>query len=228
MDEDLAIVIQTCDKYELFWEGWYHSFNEFWDFNLPYKIYFCNEVIDLPFKHEKIIQLKTGENEFSDRLLFILDKIKENNLLYLQEDIWMIKPIDIQSYYYDFVKYDFDALRLLRNHNTFYCVTSNVEGENYIQLDNTRSRFLVSHHPGFWKREFYKKCMCKGENPWSNEINATNRIRTLEPRIFTLLKSVKWYFEVVKCGYLKKYGRDILKKYNILSNFPEGRINLKN
>lgn len=227
MNEDLAIVIQTCDKYNIFWEGWYYSFCEYWDFDLPYKIYFCNETIDLPFKHEKIIQLKTGENEFSDRLLFILDNITENNLLYLQEDIWMIQKIDIKSYYDDFLKYDFDALRIQRNFNAFYRVLTNIEYEKYIQLDNDKSGFLVSHHPGFWKRAFYKQAMCKGENPWFNEINATNRIKNLNPRIFVILKSVKWYFEVSKCGYLKSYGRDVLKKYKILDNFPKDRITTK-
>jgi hypothetical protein len=223
MNIDLAIVIQTCDKYDIFWNAWFKSFCEYWDFELPYKIYFCNEVSELPFKHDKITQLKTGINEFSDRLLFILNNIPEEYLFYIQEDIWLIKSINIAKYYSDFVKYNFDSLRIPRDYNRFYKLIQHIEGD-YIQLDNVFSGFLVSHHPSFWKKSFFIKCMCKGENPWMNETLATERIRKINPRIFTIIKTVKWYFEVSKCGYLKKCGVDVLRKYKIFNEFPIGRI----
>jgi hypothetical protein len=95
-------------------------------------------------------------------------------------------------------------------------------------LDNKTSNYLVSHHPSFWKKDFFIKCMCKGENPWVNEMNGTERIRKYNPKIFTMLKPIKWYYEVSRRGYLKRYGADVLRKYNILDEFPEKRILKKN
>ena len=36
-------------------------FDRFWDFNLDWQIYFCNEEVDLPFKDERIKPKKTFE-----------------------------------------------------------------------------------------------------------------------------------------------------------------------
>ena len=62
MKPKVSVLVQTCDNYSHFWEGWYVMFNRFWDFDLDWQIYFCNEETDFPYKDNRIKQLKTGKS----------------------------------------------------------------------------------------------------------------------------------------------------------------------
>ena len=63
MKPKVSVLVQTCDNYSHFWEGRYVMFNRFWDFDLDWQIYFCNEELDFPYKDDRIIQLKTGKSK---------------------------------------------------------------------------------------------------------------------------------------------------------------------
>ena len=92
MFKDLAIVVHTMDKYEFCWEGWYETFKRHWNFDLGIDIYFANEVKDVNF--DGIIQLKTDIGEWSDRLDRAFNMIPHKNVLYWQEDMWMLSELD--------------------------------------------------------------------------------------------------------------------------------------
>ena len=59
----IDVLVQTCDAYSHFWNGWYKMFDRFWAFDLDWQIYFCNEEIDFPYDDPRIKQIKTGKSK---------------------------------------------------------------------------------------------------------------------------------------------------------------------
>ena len=57
--KNCVILIQTCDKYEKFWNGFFNFFKKNWDSEIESSIYFSNEnkEINLP-KNIKLIRIK--------------------------------------------------------------------------------------------------------------------------------------------------------------------------
>ncbi len=141
MKPKVSVIVQTCDSYSHFWEGWYEMFNRFWDFDLDWQIYFCNEKIDFPYKDDRIIQLKTGESKkywgieerewipewygkskqidegWSDRLIYMLENVDTDYVFYMQEDQWPKYKID-KELFSDLANfcyaYDVGALKMHR------------------------------------------------------------------------------------------------------------------
>ena len=112
MKPKVSVLVQTCDNYSHFWEGWYTMFNRFWDFDLDWQIYFCSEERDFPYQDDRIKQLKTGKSKqywgveerewiqdwygkpkqidegWSDRLIYMLENVDTDYIFYMQEDQW--------------------------------------------------------------------------------------------------------------------------------------------
>jgi len=211
--DSLCMLVHTCDKYNFCWEGWYLSFLKNWN-NEKIKVFFVNEEKNIFY--ENIKQIKTGFGEWSDRLIFALNKINYENILYIQEDMWFNKKIDINSYFFDFIEYEMDALRLLNGvygNSRHYQFEDNVYNNKYLKF-HKNSQYLISHQPSIWKKNFFLENLEIGENPWNNEINGTNRIIRNKKKhsIYSVIGLEEWYNHVVRKGNLTNNGKKILKK----------------
>ena len=141
MKPKISVLVHTCDSYSHFWEGWYTMFNRFWDFELDWQIYFCNEEVDFPYDDDRIIQLKTGKSKqywgveerewikdwygkpkqidegWSDRLIYMLENVDTDYIFYMQEDQWPKFKID-KELFSDLASfchsYDVGALKMHR------------------------------------------------------------------------------------------------------------------
>ena len=91
MKPKVSVLVQTCDNYSHFWEGWYVMFNEERDF---------------PYQDDRIKQLKTGKSKqywgieerewikdwygkskqidegWSDRLIYMLENVDTDYIFY--------------------------------------------------------------------------------------------------------------------------------------------------
>lgn len=202
----IDILVQTCDAYSHFWDGWYKMFDRFWDFELDWQIYFCNEEVDLPFNDDRIKQIKTGKSKqymgveerewlptfggpkqvdegWSDRLLTMLNSVDSDYILYFQEDQWPKFKID-KDLFYDLgnfcYAYDVGALKLHRI-NRFDDIQRKetdiyVKNKKLIQWTED-SEWIVSHQPTIWKRELLIDINIKGEGFRDNEYSATERLK---------------------------------------------------
>ena len=233
--EDIAIIIHTCDKYSFCWPGWAYYFNLFWDFDFPAKIYFANEEKEINFQLKKPInQIKTGTEEFSTRLIRILENIKEKNIFYIQEDAWLQQTIDVRKIYDCFIDFKMNNLKVCSDNQIGYM--RNIElvmgeenkpyvvDETYLRKITGPENFLISHQASFWKKDFLYSYLKPNENPWINEINSTVRLlggtleKTEDPKYFGKLilneninvKSLKIY-ALPKCWY---YGVCSRGKFN--------------
>lgn len=237
----LAIVIQTCDHYDFLWEGWKKHFLKNWDFSIPAEIYFCTENKD--FSCNNITNIKTGKCEskknkgpktFSGRMKNIIQQISQDNILYLQEDMWLHKPIDkklfINSFDY-FINNNLNAFNFghkLAVNRKFSMDNEVFSIDDFKQYTNTYindkqvykrlcevghiktyNPFSITHHSCFFKRDFMLKYLCiEGEKPIDNEINSSKRIAIDYKNTSPLIEGVdyKWYEHVCDNGALNKVG----------------------
>ena len=41
----VAVIVNSCDKFEFIWESWFHWWDKYWDKNINWKIYFITECV---------------------------------------------------------------------------------------------------------------------------------------------------------------------------------------
>jgi FkbM family methyltransferase len=204
IDDDITVIVQTCDKYENIWNGWYASFSKFWTWETGWPVYFCNEEKDLPFNDSRINQIKSPKSEnadgFSTRLIDILSKVKTKYVLYLQEDMWLMNKLDPRTLKESLYKMRYNDWNGLRIHEkiwlSYELMKTNqfVNGRRILKSKST-SEWLLSHNASIWNREFLLSQMEPEENPWKNEINGTVRIcnKYTDPKIYHL--NERWYYQ---------------------------------
>ena len=226
MKNNICYFIHTCDEYAKFWSGWFDSFQKFWPKDLNWNVYFVNETDDVHFTDSRIKQIKTfktkkeyvkEEREFdtqgnpfpqygmmkqfdygwTDRLLYALDQIDEEYLLWVQEDMWLKTDVNANLFEnaYRFVeRNDFNVLRIHRinsmasPYSEFYNKTDLFINDYSIIKINNNAGYLMSHQPSIWKKSFLKEVQIPGESFRDNEFEGTERIRKYEdPKIYHLI-----------------------------------------
>ncbi len=204
IDTDISVIIQSCDNYERFWNGWYLSFSRYWNWELNWPVYFCTEEKDLPFNDFRINNIKSPKSidstQFSNRLLDILNKVQTKYVLYMQEDMWLMLHADYETFKKALYKLRVNDWNCLRIHEklwgTYEFLKTNqfIKGNRILKAKNN-SEWLLTHNACIWNREFLISCIEENENPWQNEIQGTVRIanKYLDTKIYHLNK--RWYYQ---------------------------------
>jgi hypothetical protein len=163
---DCGVIIQTCDKYEKFWEGLFHFFEKQWDFQIECPIYFCNEIkeIKLPCWAK---QIKTGKGTFVQNLKNILESVPENNVFFLLEDDWPIAPMKKELFnklYEHFMENNLDSFQV-GPYTPYYKLenTNKKINEQNIWKIKQDSDWLFNLQARFWKKEKFKNCLAEPE-----------------------------------------------------------------
>lgn len=182
---NVALIVHTCDRYELLFKGFEYFFLKNWDFEIPVTYYFATE--------EKIVEIKnfrnirSGKGEWSNRLSILLDQIEEEYVIYFQEDMWLNKPVN-KDFFIDLFKQTIEKKWLLvkLNSSTVFKTNSGelfIKGFNVSTLNNKESDFLMSHQVSLWNKAFLKQQLKANEHPWRNERKGTKRLKKLNPVI---------------------------------------------
>src|SRR6478735_3834517 len=94
-DENIkvALLVHSCDKYDILYKGFYYYFSQYWDERILCKCYLSTETIDANIPGFE--NIKSGKGEWADRFSFLLrEKIKEDYILFFQEDMWLTKKVN--------------------------------------------------------------------------------------------------------------------------------------
>ena len=91
--KDVALLVHSCDRYELLYKGFEFFFSKYWDSQINCNLYFATEEKQVSINSFKNIQ--SGKGAWADRLAILLrEKISEKYILYIQEDMWLNKKIN--------------------------------------------------------------------------------------------------------------------------------------
>lgn len=161
-----AVLVQTCDKYEKFWAGFFNFFEKQWDCNINCKIYFCNEEknIKLP---DGFTNIKNGPGSFVENLKKSIDQIKEDEIFFLLEDFWLIAPIskkffnELHAY---FIKNNLDAFQI-GPYTPYYKLekTKNKIKNRDVWKISRDSDWLFNFQARFWKKQVLRDCLVEPE-----------------------------------------------------------------
>jgi len=208
--KNVAIIIQTCDKYAFLWKGWFHYFMKYWDPDISPKILFCTETIE-PFWYKTVVKypinIQTAVGQWGDRLLRILDMLPAeiDTIFYMQEDFWLHRTLPahvFQSRYETFKKWDMNAYRCCANSKHFKFV-----GKYPPRLYAPDSPYLITHQASFWKKDFLQSCVLPHEDPWENEKQGTRRLIGTDHKIY--FAPYNFYHTVCQKGELTDLGREL-------------------
>lgn len=213
--KDLAIVVHSMDSYSKFWKGFFYYFDKYWDEKIICKKYFLTE--NKKYDHKNFINIRTGKGEWSDRLKRGLSCIKEDNVLYLQEDFWLKERIDnslMENIYLFFKEKD---LNIFKMHHTQYRYIETDESidKHKLYKIKTTSAYLVSHQMSLWKKDFFLFCLFSNENPWDNEKKGTKRLKQFfENKDCSKMFGINYdyYWHVGSKGEFNHKGIELLKK----------------
>lgn len=172
----LGIIIHTCDNYSFIWDKFIQHFNNH-QFTNHYPVYFCNEVQSVSFTG--IQQIKTEIGSWSDRLKIALNVIKEENILYLQEDfiIDLVNHIILKKCINFHTLLDNDITKL----GSFVEFTLkekplDIDGLP-IYYQKPSSKYIMSHQPpAIFKKSFLLSTLNESMSPWEHECGISDKI----------------------------------------------------
>lgn len=187
MNNDIALIVHTCDRYEFLYKGFDIFFSKYWDFNIPCNYYFATEEKNASVNGFQNIH--SGKGQWTDRLAFLLrEKVKEKYVLYFQEDMWLTKKVNGTFFTELFEQTKKNNWQQVKLHSSEVYKTIPteifIEGFNVAELNNETSDFLMSHQVTLWDKEFLLQQLHKDEHPWRNERKGTKRLKKLNPKIF--------------------------------------------
>jgi hypothetical protein len=220
--KSFALLVHACDRYEFLYQGFEYFFNQFWNSDIKCKYYFATEVIDVNIPGFE--NIKSGKGEWSDRLAYLLrEKITEDYVIYMQEDVWLSKPVSKAFFddLFDFVQEKSHKQIKLHSSDIYQTLPTEkfVRGLNFSKVDNTKSRYLMSHQLTLWDRAFFVAQLPPKENPWRNERRGTKRLKSIDPEI--------WHIDYFSQDYSEPINenQDITERSNFNTVSQNGKLN---
>ncbi len=168
----LAVLCHTFNNYEWLWDGFLHGWRTHVG-DLPYRQLLGT---DTPYHKPHVLgpfeYLYSGTGEWSNRLRSLIKKIDEEYIFYIQEDMWpSAPPPDLRQLLQ--LTVDKDLLRLqVAPVTRLYTL----QGGGYPVYFSMTSKYLVSHQPSIWRKDFLMQCLQPEESPWTNEYEGTKRL----------------------------------------------------
>ena len=184
-----TLLIHTCDRYEFLYKGFEIFFNLYWDSKIPTTNYFATEEKSPSVTNFKTI--RSGKGEWSDRLIQLLTHdIKEDYIIYMQEDMWLTKPVNYQILR-QLIDYTIqNSLDCVKLHSSEVYTTIptgiTIHGLALNIIDNKKSKYLMSHQITLWKKDYLLKQLQPNEHPWRNERRATKRMKNENPILYQI------------------------------------------
>lgn len=232
-----AFVVQTCDRYEFAWDGFFYYMKRNWDFEIEIPMFFCNEEknIDLP---KPFKQIKTGHGSFVQNLNNILNEIKQENIFYMLEDFWPFAPMKkhlFDSAYDLFVQNDFDALQI-GNYTPWYELEKSnyyLLGQNLLKF-SSNSDWIFNFQSRFWKKNIFQSCLLEpkiSEKEVSSAITvemASDEYAREHLKLQCYLYHYFWYplSGTVYRGEFTEFGKQLLNVVNI-DKFVQDKFSLQ-
>jgi hypothetical protein len=182
----VALIVHSCDRYQLLFAGFEYFFKAHWDFEIPFHYYFATETLDVDIAGFQ--NIKSGKGQWSDRLTRLLDQVDEEYILYFQEDMWLNKPVDKEFFVMLLsltLEHSWQQVKL--NSSAVFKTAKTpvwIKGFNVSRLINPESQYLMSHQITLWNKQFLKAQLKPNEHPWRNERRGTKRLRRIDPEIY--------------------------------------------
>jgi hypothetical protein len=132
-------------------------------------------------------------------------------IFYMLEDFWITKEIDIRSHFELFESLDADSLKIVTK--VGHLTTLHHMKDNLYHIDE-KGKYILSLQPCFWKKEFLRSALIKGEDPWQFETTGTDRLRRTGYKSKAYFIDEDWYIGAYHRGKILPEGQKYLEEIN--------------
>ena len=177
MKDKVAILVNSCDKYESVWDPFFTFFQKSWR-DCPYKIYLNTELKTYHNNHVKVEVLNcTKKVGWSLRLKRALKRIKSKYIIFLLEDFFLLekvnqkeldRTISIMEKDSRISVIDFEYVERIKGYPTLF--------EGYEQRD-VNSMYLLNCQAAIWRRKDLIRFLSPYEDPWQFEMYGSHRVK---------------------------------------------------
>lgn len=179
-----AVVISSCDQFRDAWAPFFHFFFKQWP-DCPYPVYLLTNYG--MYKDDRVITVAVGpDRAWADNLVTAFGRIKEDTILYLQEDYFLTRPVRTAELVEDCAFMKARNLPYLGLYPSAAPEETPFEGHARYNLLPARGPMRASLQAALWNREALLALMRRGEDGWDMEREGTERSRSL---VFLRVKS---------------------------------------
>lgn len=166
-----AIFYHTCDKYSDLWEHFFFFLKKYWPEFVTGggKIYLNSENKSFEYPGLNIINLRVGTCDFSEREIRGLNCVKEDYILLMMDDLFLMGQVDalaLEEYFDYFMEANLDTL-IFRKLSTF--VETIPVHMRQAQVVIPPSIDMYSSQLAFWKTSVFKSLLNPHDGPWEME-----------------------------------------------------------
>lgn len=165
---NFAIFYHTCDKYSDLWEHFCYFFKKYWP-DYQGNIYWNSEEKDFSYPGLNIINLKVGICGFSEREIRGLKKVKEENILLMMDDLFLMGMVNtkaLKEYYDYFIKSNIDSFIFRKFPSFVATVPVNVRKAEVVIPPSID---MYSSQLAFWKKDVFCSFLNSDDGPWEME-----------------------------------------------------------
>jgi hypothetical protein len=187
MQTSTALLVVSCDSYRDVWGPFFTLLFRYWD-DCPYPVYLGSNVEEFPDR--RVVSLAIGQDrDWSSNLLKMLDAIPMEDVLLLQEDFLLDRPVHTPRIerLLDHAKARGAAcLRLMP------IPGPDVPCADHPELGEIRigAEYRVSLQAAWWRKKYLAAVTRSGESPWQFERNGSRRSDSIDAPFLSLREGV--------------------------------------
>lgn len=192
----LPVVVITSDKYLWAMQPFSYLFNTYWSSLQPVTVgCFSRPSFKLPpnFNIIQIDPVNYPANKWSDGLIKLLKTVHEDHFLFMLEDYWLCRTVDLGGITacHEYVKDKPEVLRIDVTADRLYAGGMfDVEGWGHYDIIETPSTtpYQMSTQAGIWNKHLFLELLVPGKSAWEVEIHTSvpDRMRVLGTRQYIM------------------------------------------
>tara|TARA_B100001248_G_scaffold73302_1_gene52222 strand:+ start:12924 stop:13739 length:816 start_codon:yes stop_codon:yes gene_type:complete len=178
--DKISAVISSFDGFSDCWEPMIDSLLKFWPKNF-FNIYLITNYLDSP-NEQLIPSIKVGRDKgWASNLKYALERIDTKYVIYLQEDFWFTKKINL----YKLLEIiSFTTINKIDYFRLVPIPPSDQKSTEY-GLTTKTSKYRCCLQASLWKKSFLEALLIDGENGWDFEVETSTRINQFFPNALT-------------------------------------------
>ncbi len=177
MENNCAILVNSCDRYEEAWNPFFTLFKKYWP-ECPFPLYLNTETAVCKIDGVTTLVQKDDRNiAWSDRLRNAVERIESEFVLLFLDDFFLMERVNHKEVIrtVEIMKQEEDIAVFYFKHSTGQ-IPSVCEYGDYLRMDPNK-KYILNFQVGLWRKSALLELIQPGLSPWEIEENKTPRIQ---------------------------------------------------
>ncbi len=216
-EQDITMLIISCDKFSDLWEGHIKMLNKFWP-NRNFDAFIVSETNPISFGGAPVIACGTNL-EWTERLSIALSKIKTEYVFLTLDDYFLVhQPNEfLLERYFDFIKEsNIDYFRLFKRPKRK--LKNRVKSLKGVYKIDNKQRYGVNLYSAIWRKDFLVATINEKKNAWQFEVSLPKKSYLYNANCYMTTNNVFQILDVVRKGKLLRKARRYFNKHKDIYN----------